>query len=261
MSAIQHLEAAKVLQIIRAANSERRLLTYQSLAAELGHDPTKHARALAQVCDLLDAAAAYAGVPLIALVAVRNAAGRINPMAWRKNTPLGVRDAVIDRSQSHKFTQADFNAIEQALATLDGLGNRAAWAKVRNEIPDHQFYRQLTAPVSRLLDDALDDLGSDIAVSVVVSGTRYKRDQQVRAAVVARSKGLCEYCNRAGFLRDDGTAYVETHHIIALAEDGADRVSNVIALCAGHHREAHFGANRVKLEQEFMAILKAKVGL
>jgi 5-methylcytosine-specific restriction protein A len=76
---------------------------------------------------------------------------------------------------------------------------------------------------------------------------------------VARSQGLCEYCNKAAFVKDDGTAYIETHHIIALAEDGSDRLWNVIALCAGHHREAHFGAHRIKLEQEFMAILKGKI--
>ena len=35
---------------------------------------------------------------------------------------------------------------------------------------------------------------------------------------------------------------------------------NVIALCAGHHREAHFGGHRIKPEQEFMAILKGKIG-
>lgn len=260
MSAVQHQEARKVLQIIGASLTERRLLTYQTLAAELGHEPANHARAMAQTCDLLDAAAAHAGVPLLALVAVRNAAGKINPDAWKKNTPPGVRDAIIDRSLAYTFSSADFDAIEHGLAALEGFGNRAAWLKVRSTMPDDQFYRQLTAPLPGQLNDALDDIGTDMADSVVVSGIRYKRDPQVRAAVVSRSQGRCEYCNQAGFVKDDGTAYVETHHIIALAEDGADRVSNVIALCADHHREAHFGAHRVKLEQEFMTILKGKIG-
>ena len=260
MSAVQHLEARKVLPIIRTAEAEHRLLTYQTLAAELDRDPTKHARAMAQTCDLLDAAAAQAGVPLLALVAVRNAAGEINPNAWKKNTPPGVRDAVIDRSLAYRFSSADFDAIEHGLAALQGFGNRAAWLKVRSAMPDDQFYRRLTAPLPGQFDDALDDIGSDVAASVVVLGTRYMRDPQVRAAVVARSHGRCEYCNKAGFVKDDGKPYVETHHIIALAEDGADRLWNVIALCADHHREAHFGAHRIKLEQEFMAILKGKIG-
>jgi hypothetical protein len=260
LSAVQHQDARRVLQIIRAADAERRLLTYQSLAADLGHDPRTHARPMAQVCDLLDAAAAHAGVPLLALVAVRNAAGFINPMAWTKNTPSGVRKAIIDRSSAHRFSSADFDAIERGLAALDGHGNRAAWKKVWSSIPEEELYRRLTAPAPEGLDDALDDLGSDTAESVFIAGTRYKRDPQVRTAVEARSQGRCEYCNAAGFLRADGSAYLETHHIIALASDGADRVTNVIALCAGHHREAHFGALRGELEQEFVRIVKRNAG-
>jgi hypothetical protein len=265
---VQHENARKVLRIIQAADSEGRPLNYQTLAAELGRDPVKHARAMAQVCDLLDAAAAQAGIPLLALVKVFNSAGVINPMAWTKNTPPGVRDAIIERSSAHNFSSADFAAIEHGLAALEGFGNRAAWLKVREAVPEDQLYRRLTEPqtvsgpepVSRQFDDALDDIGSDVTDRVVVSGTRYMRDPQVRAAVVARSQGLCEYCNAAGFLRADGSAYVETHHIIALANDGADRVTNVIALCAGHHREAHFGALRDELEQEFVTIVKRNAG-
>lgn len=267
MSAVvQHQNASKVLRIIQAADSEGRPLNYQTLAAELGRDHIKHARAMAQVCDLLDAAAAQAGVPLLALVKVLNSGGVINPMAWTKNTPPGVREAIIARSSAHSFSSADFDAIARGLSALKGLGNRAAWLKVRDAIPVDQLYQRLTAPppvpvasptpTQHQFDDALDDLGSDMAASVVVSGTRYKRDERVRSAVVARSKGRCEYCNEAGFLRADGTAYVETHHIIALADEGTDRVSNVIALCAGHHREAHFGAQRIELEHKFMSIVK-----
>jgi predicted restriction endonuclease len=38
-----------------------------------------------------------------------------------------------------------------------------------------------------------------------------------------------------------------------LANDGADRITNVIALCAEHHREAHFGALRDGLEKKMIA--------
>ena len=271
MSAVrQHENARKVLRIIQAAVTVGRPLDYQTLAVDLGRDPMKHARAMAQVCDLLDAAAAQAGVPLLALIKVFNSGGVINPMAWTKNTPSGVRDAIIKRSSAHNFSSTDFDAIEHGLAALKGLGNRSAWLKLSEAIPADQFYQRLTdppptpvaspAPVQYQFDDALDDLGSDVAENVVVSGKRYKRDPQVRAAVVLRSQGHCEYCHESGFLRDDGKLYVETHHIIALAEDGADRVSNVIALCAGHHREAHFGALRAELEQKFVAIVMSKSG-
>lgn len=86
----------------------------------------------------------------------------------------------------------------------------------------------------------------------MVSGTRYARNSKVRRVVEARAKGKCELCGKQGFARPDGSFYLETHHIIALANDGADRVTNVIALCAEHHREAHFGAARDHLEKKMI---------
>lgn len=51
--------------------------------------------------------------------------------------------------------------------------------------------------------------------------------------------------------------YIEAHHIIALSQQGEDTPQNVIALCPEHHREAHYGAEAEKLEQEFLDKLKA----
>jgi 5-methylcytosine-specific restriction endonuclease McrA len=82
----------------------------------------------------------------------------------------------------------------------------------------------------------------------------------VRDAVLARAKGYCEFCGAQGFLKPDGTRYLETHHIIALASDGADRVTNVIGLCPNNHREAHFGERWQVLEEPMIAKLAAIIG-
>jgi len=58
-------------------------------------------------------------------------------------------------------------------------------------------------------------------------------------------------------LKPDGKRYLETHHIIALAAEGADRVTNVIGLCPNDHREAHFGERRQTLEEQMIAKLAA----
>ncbi len=42
------------------------------------------------------------------------------------------------------------------------------------------------------------------------------------------------------FLREDGTSYIEVHHIIPLCQGGEDRLWNLSVLCAHHHRMAHF---------------------
>jgi hypothetical protein len=59
LSTIQHDEARKLLPIIASATRSHRLLNYQTVAAELGR-PKDNAWMVAQVCDLLDSAAALA---------------------------------------------------------------------------------------------------------------------------------------------------------------------------------------------------------
>lgn len=258
MSTVQHAEALRVLDLIRGAPVDGQLLTYQSVAAQLGRDPKRSSRAMAQVCDLLDAAAAHAEVPALALYRVRNANGKINPNAWKRNSPPGLREAIIARARAHLFTEADYAAIERALVDLKGLGNRAAWRQVLGSRPRDLVYRSLKEGRPAPGEDAVSDIGTDDPVIDQVTGIRYRRDPQVRSAVEARSQGRCEYCDSLGFRRPDGSHYVETHHIIALADEGADRVQNVIALCPGHHREAHFGADRRALEQAFIEIVRRR---
>jgi hypothetical protein len=87
------------------------------------------------------------------------------------------------------------------------------------------------------------------------TGSFIKRNPMVRAYVIGIANGRCEYCGCEGFPLTNGTKYVEAHHVIALAKDGEDTVENVIALCANHHREAHFGAGASALEQQFIEII------
>lgn len=77
---------------------------------------------------------------------------------------------------------------------------------------------------------------------VTVSGKVFLRDSAVRAAALARAKGRCEFCGQPGFATPNGQIFLETHHIIPLSEGGSDVITNVAAVCANHHREAHHGA-------------------
>jgi hypothetical protein len=253
MSKTQHAEARRLLQlIIRAAKSERQL-TYAGAALELGRDPKKNARMIAQVCDLLDAAAAFARVPLLALIVVREASGEVNRNAWRTSEH---RDAIIAHSSDYEFTNQDFSAIRRSLAALDGLGNRAAWKWVRSRIPRDQLLASLTGLSLSAMSDAIDDIGSDRVEPAHVSSMHYPRDPRVRSKVLERAAGKCELCGKRGFKQADGSYYLESHHIIALADEEGDRVTNVIAVCPNDHREAHFGAGRKKLEARMISIVK-----
>jgi len=197
--------------------------------------------------------------PLLALWTVREASGHINRKAW---TDFGVepelREAIIECSRRQNFTQSDFDAIAHALRRLDGKSNHAAWAYLRQEMPNRQRMRAILErrpppPPS----DAIDDLGSDRPERVSYTGQRYARDQRVRDAVMKRAGGHCEYCGEQGFRRPDGARYLEAHNILALAADGEDRMTNVIAICPGEHREVHFGERREEMEREMIAKVAA----
>jgi 5-methylcytosine-specific restriction enzyme A len=93
------------------------------------------------------------------------------------------------------------------------------------------------------------------------SGTVFVRDSAVRRRVLNRAKGFCEYCSQRGFLMASGAAYIETHHIVALAAKGTDHDQNVIALCPNDHRRAHHDVDASVLQKEFQRIVSAKVKL
>lgn len=73
-----------------------------------------------RMCDLLDAADCFAGVLLLALVAIRAKDGEINPKAKEYNS---AKSAILDRSFTHKFSHADCEGIGRALCDLKGIGN------------------------------------------------------------------------------------------------------------------------------------------
>jgi HNH endonuclease len=127
---------------------------------------------------------------------------------------------------------------------------------VRNDVPGTCRIKDIE---QKLLDfsDAIDDIdGTDDPRREVYSGVRYARDPKIRAAVKRRAEGKCEFCGELGFKCVDGTRYLESHHITALANDGADRMTNVIALCPRDHREAHFGERRTEIEKEMINKVK-----
>jgi len=45
---------------------------------------------------------------------------------------------------------------------------------------------------------------------------------------------------RNSFVKEDGTPYIEVHHIIPLYAGGVDGIWNLSVVCAHHHKMAHF---------------------
>jgi predicted RNA-binding protein with PUA-like domain len=74
-------------------------------------------------------------------------------------------------------------------------------------------------------------------------------------ALVKKANGYrCQICealglNPIGFLKRNGTPYVEAHHVtpVAKREVGTLSASNVITVCANHHREIHYGKSSIRV--------------
>ncbi len=92
-----------------------------------------------------------------------------------------------------------------------------------------------------------------VPARVAVSGLAYIRNVRVRAWVRERASGQCEYCGCIGFKMSGGRIYLETHHIVSLADGGLDTVGNMIALCPNHHREAHYGEDPTAFRKALLA--------
>lgn len=101
--------------------------------------------------------------------------------------------------------------------------------------------------------------GSSAPARRTVSRLITDRSRSIRNAALARARGCCEWCKEPGFSTPRGL-YLETHHIIPLAEDGPDEAWNVIALCPHHHRRAHHGLGREVLRAGFQRIVRASSG-
>jgi ferredoxin len=77
--------------------------------------------------------------------------------------------------------------------------------------------------------------------------TRREVWQRTRSAIIAqyvlcRSRGNCEACKHpAPFIRRNGEPYLETHHVQALADGGADHPLNVAAVCPNCHGRVTHG--------------------
>lgn len=73
-----------------------------------------------------------------------------------------------------------------------------------------------------------------------ITTTNYRRDPYIARYAKERAHGICQLCQaNAPFQSRRNEPYLETHHIIWLAQGGSDSVDNVVALCPNCHRKMH----------------------
>jgi 5-methylcytosine-specific restriction protein A len=77
------------------------------------------------------------------------------------------------------------------------------------------------------------------------TSTSFNRSPQVVAWILGSANGLCESCGcPSPFVKDDGSPYLEVHHVVRLADNGPDTIENAVALCPNCHRGLHYAADK-----------------
>ena len=198
-------------------------------------------------------------------------------LAFSPSKYIGYRNNELDRhlkersERDGKDTNREINRILGSRYVEDAALHEALEVYSRRvgvELEDHKHRFWPTESASRYVREfglAIDDIhddepGNDDPDYQKAMRGSYKRNPVVRMAVLKRAAGKCEFCGIVPFAKVGGAAYLETHHIISLAEQGPDRLSNVIALCANHHREAHFGCDWKILQAKFVEALAKRPG-
>lgn len=73
----------------------------------------------------------------------------------------------------------------------------------------------------------------------VVEINYVERDPIISKATKNRANGKCDLCGEnAPFVAKDGP-YLESHHVITIADGGPDVIYNTVALCPNCHRKVH----------------------
>lgn len=76
-----------------------------------------------------------------------------------------------------------------------------------------------------------------------------KRDPYIAQYAKERANGICQLCGKEGpFIGKNGKPYLESHHIVSIADGGADSIENTIALCPNCHRKMHHAPEEHEVE-------------
>ena len=77
-------------------------------------------------------------------------------------------------------------------------------------------------------------------------------DPKVKAWIIKNANGKCECCGADGFIKEDGSIFLEVHHLRLLAKNGSDTIKNAIALCANCHRKLHYAKNKEEMRKDLI---------
>lgn len=130
---------------------------------------------------------------------------------------------------------------DRAVAAIVARNGRAT------PVSDPDLLRRRVDAIDALGAGSFSSSGNPAPAKVERTVTAYERDPAVVAAVLRQAGGRCELCAEdAPFVREDGSPFLEVHHVETLADGGRDTPDNAVALCPNCHRLMHHAAEEVR---------------
>lgn len=84
-----------------------------------------------------------------------------------------------------------------------------------------------------------------------------ERNQYIAEYTKERANGICDLCGKEAPFKDkNGKPYLESHHVITLAENGPDAIYNTVAICPNCHRKIHVLHKKEDIERLSQVIMK-----
>jgi hypothetical protein len=160
----------------------------------------------------------------------------------RRRAP-GISKLVLDGFQARSFPipSEDFHAIAAQL----NLGERNVDQRA---VPKDDLDVDVSELEKRYLNAAPE---------VKERTSRYIERGTVGETVKKANEYKCQICdalgkNPLGFRKPNGVAYVEAHHVMPVSklQIGSLNASNIMTVCANHHRQLHYGGIVVQIEEK-----------
>jgi hypothetical protein len=233
-------------------------------------DLRRHGRVLGSIQSRIDFACYKEGAPPLGLCVVEHFSN-----AWSQESrrwPFPVHD-MRACAQSIAWNTDIFDRIKAATRTLPGQAS-IPWKRelLDNEAQVRTWAMSLKVIEAPAPDDAIAPSSAVLKLAETERNLLARRPEvreRISKLIERGSIGQqlkrandfkCQICeamgaNPLGFLKLNGDPYVEAHHATPVSELelGSLSASNIMILCADHHRQMHYGRTRLqRTDSEFV---------
>lgn len=127
--------------------------------------------------------------------------------------------------------------------TLENIPNPTYIIDENNFYSDREL-REREAKKLTLLELKERIVNTEIVSEYIsVTALRFSRNPYIVDYAKRIANGICQDCKQpAPFINKlTNEPFLETHHIVPLAQGGMDTIENTIAICPNCHRKRHYG--------------------